>query len=149
MVCNFYNKIKSRVPFNQSFIKKIISRTAKELKISKNFELTLLLVGDKKIRSLNKKYKNKDKITDVLAFGQKEGQELILPRVENDYLGDIFICYPQLKRQAKKYQQSLKKEFSLLLIHGFLHLLGYEDEKKSDYLKMKRMQDKILNKIYD
>ncbi len=148
MVCNFYNKSKSKTPFNQAFVEKNISRAAAELKIFKDFELTVLLVGDKKIRSLNKKYKNKDKITDVLAFSQKEGQELILPETENNYLGDIFICYPQAKRQAKNYGQSLKREFSLLLIHGFLHLLGYGDEKKADYLKMKKLQDKIMNKIY-
>lgn len=145
MICNFYPKVKQ--PFSQQFIKKIINQTAKLLKINSNQEITVLLVGDKKIRSLNKKYKNKDKVTDVLSFSQKEGEAIVLPGKEDNYLGDIVICYPQAKRQAKKYKHSVKKELSWLLVHGFLHLLGYKDETKAAYLKMKKAEDRILEKL--
>ena len=147
MICNYYSTIKAKFPFSQTLIKKIISLIAQELKLKKNFEITVLLVGDKKIRVLNKKYRQKDKITDVLAFSPKEGKQFIVPEAVN-YLGEIFICYPQLKRQAKKFGQTIEKEFALLLIHGFLHLVGYDDQKVKDYQLMKQMQDKIFFKIY-
>jgi len=146
---NFYAEIKARLPFKQKFVGQIMARIIKELKIKKNFELTILLVGDRKIRLLNKKYRHQDKVTDVLSFSQKEGRALVLPESEKKYLGDIVICWPQIKRQAKKFKQTATREFSLLLIHGFLHLLGHEDDTRANGLKMAKLQDKILAKIYD
>jgi len=146
MIINFYSKVKARLPFGREFAVKIIKKAARELKIKNNSEISVLIVGDKEIRTLNKKYRRKDKITDVLAFSQKEGSKLFWPRAEADYLGDILICFPQLKRQAKKHGQSPRAEFSLLLLHGFLHLLGYEDKTPAGCLKMDRLQAKILAK---
>lgn len=146
---NFYAQIKARLPFKQKFVRQIMARIIKELQIRENFELTILLVGEQKIRLLNKKYRHQDKVTDVLSFSQKEGRALILPESENKYLGDIVICWPQIKQQAKKFEQSATKEFSLLLIHGFLHLLGYKDETLAGAEKMAKLQEKILAKIYD
>jgi probable rRNA maturation factor len=148
MTLNVYKRTRARLPLGQKGLSKIISRVARILGKETNFEITILLVGDKEIRSLNKKFRHKDKVTDVLSFSQREGAQLILPRQEGNYLGDIVICYAQAKRQAKIYGQSLTKEFTLLLIHGFLHLLGYSDERKKDYQKMEKIQNKIFNKIY-
>lgn len=148
MICNYYSKVKTEKVFNQKLIEKIIGLTVKELGIKKDLAITVLLVGDKKIKDLNKTYRQKDKITDVLSFSAREGQKMVLPESDN-YLGEIFICYPQAKRQARKFGHSLKKEISFLLIHGFLHLLGYDDQKVKDYAVMKKVQDKIFLKIYD
>jgi probable rRNA maturation factor len=150
MVCNFYKNITSASSqINNKLVKKIISLTAKEVKQEGNFEITILLIGDKKIRSLNKKYRHKDSVTDVLSFSQKEGQAIVLPDKEAHYLGDIFIAYPQVIKQAKKYNHSDKEEFSLLLIHGVLHLLGYDHVTKKDDITMKQIQEKIMTKLYD
>jgi len=149
MKINFYSEIKKAVPFRKKFIHKIISRAIKELKIKQDFELTILLVNDKKIKELNKKYRKRNKVTDVLSFSQKEGEKLVLPNQIKNYLGDIVISFLQIKRQAKKFENTLEKEFTLILIHGFLHLLGYNDETKAGDLKMKKLQNKILAKIYD
>jgi len=148
MTINFYSEIRSKIPFVQKFINKIIAEVIKELKVKRNLEMTILLVNDKKIRDLNKKFRGQDKATDVLSFSQKEGGKIILPKQAKDYLGDIIISYPQIKRQAQKFKHSIKKELALISIHGFLHLLGYEDETKSGYKKMAKIQEKILKKIY-
>jgi len=148
MICNFYSRLKKK-PFSRQFVRKIIAKSAKELKIKENFELTVLLVKDKEIKVLNKKFRNKNKVTDVLAFSQKEGKALVLPPGQRIYLGDVIICYPQLLRQAKKFKQAPSKEFALLLSHGFLHLLGFKDENEAGYRKMKKLQEKILAVIYD
>ena len=94
-------------------------------------EISLAIVGDKRIRTLNKKYRRRNQVTDVLAF---------------DY-GEIFICLPQAKSQAKKLGHSLKEELAILLIHGLLHLSGYSDETKKDYNKMVKAQEKIFAEI--
>jgi len=149
MLLSYYIQLKTKRPFSQKNLKKIISQTAKELKFKKKFGLSVLLVGDKQIKDLNKKYRHKNKITDVLSFSQKEGDIFPLSPKERDYLGEIIICYPQVKRQAKFFNQTIEKEFALLLIHGFLHLLGFDDQTSSGYKKMENLQNKILARIYD
>ncbi len=136
MKVNFYTKLKSSLAFDKQYAQKIIKNAAKQLKI-KDKELTVLLVADQRIKTLNKQFRKKDKITDVLSFSADE----------KDYLGEIIINYNQVKRQARQYKQSIKEEYSLLLIHGFLHLLGHDHEKQAEWQKMKKLEDKILNKI--
>lgn len=148
MIINVYNKTKTKLAFKQKDLSQLINKIVQELKVAANFELTVLIVGDKEIRTLNKKYRHKNKVTDVLSFSQRGGGEIILPREKNPYLGDIIICYPQIKRQAAKFGHTIAQEFSLLLIHGFLHLWGYNDETKKDWLKMAKIQNKIFLKIY-
>ncbi|OGY42650.1 MAG: rRNA maturation RNase YbeY [Candidatus Buchananbacteria bacterium RBG_13_36_9] len=111
------------------------------------WELTVLIVNDKKIKSLNKKFRNKNKVTDVLSFSQREGETFNLPAEGRNYLGDIVISWPQVKRQAKKFGQLPKKELELLIIHGFLHLLGYDDKTLKGWRQMERWQKKILLNI--
>lgn len=94
-------------------------------------ELSVAIVDDKKIIALNKKYKNHNHTTDVLAF---------------DY-GEIIICLDQAKRQAKELKHSLKDELTILLIHGILHLSGYKDETKKDFNKMIKKQKEVWGKI--
>lgn len=149
MIINIYNKVRKKLPFNKNTIRKIITKAALILEVKQNFELTVLIVSDQEIKKLNKKFRKINKVTDVLSFGQKEGGQLILPPEGKKYLGDIIIAYNQVKRQAKALKTSLKKEFGLLLIHGFLHLLGYEDESQAGNLKMQKKQNYILDKIND
>ena len=116
---------------DKGFLERVGKNALKFLKTKKPKELSLVIVGDQKIKELNKKYRNQNKATDVLAF---------------DY-GEIFICLPQAKRQAKQLGHSLKKELAILLIHGILHLAGYDDETKKDYNKMVRKQEELWQKV--
>ncbi len=147
MVVNIYNKIQKKLPFNKKELNNIITKAAFFLKLKKAMEITVLVVNDREIKKLNQKYRCKNKVTDVLSFGFLEGEKIILPPEEKKYLGDIIIDYNQVKRQAKESQIPFKKEFSLLLVHGFLHLLGYEDETDSGSLKMEKIQNNILKQI--
>ena len=149
MVCNFYVRVKAKVSFDKKTALKIISAAAKVLKLKDNFEITVLLVESPKIRDLNKRFRGKDKATDVLAFSHKEGQSLFYPKNEPQYLGDIIICYSVLKKQAKLFGHSVEKEFAFLLCHGFLHLLGYDDTTKKEYKQMEIIQNKVLTQTYD
>jgi probable rRNA maturation factor len=147
MICNFISQLKTKLPFSQKLAQKILLAAVRTLKIKSKFEVAVLIVGAKKIKELNKKFRHKNKVTDVLAFSQQEGEKIILP-VNINNLGDIVICFPVLKAQAKKYHHSINQEFAFLLVHGFLHLLGYKDETTKQFAKMEKIQNKIVNKIY-
>lgn len=87
-------------------------------------ELSIALVGDREMRPLNAKYRKKKTTTDVLSFFVEEQ-----PRLGPKILGDVVISVEQARRQAKERDKSLKSEMAALLIHGILHLLGYDHEK--------------------
>lgn len=120
----------------------------------KNVELNLSLTicGEQLIRKLNRDYRNKDKKTDVLSFPVHES---LLP--ENHFqvmipclnLGDIFICYQVTEAQAKLYQVTFENEFVRLLVHGLLHLCGYDHEiSAKDEQIMRLKEQKIIKKIF-
>lgn len=95
--------------------------------------VTIRIAGAAEVRALNRKYRRKDYATDVLSFplGEK------LP--DGLYAGDVLICWPVAKKQARQNAQSLEKELLLLMIHGLLHLQGYDHEKgRSEMLVLQK-----------
>jgi len=87
-------------------------------------EVVVSFVGPQTMQALNKKYRHQDKPTDVLSFTMKEkGLD------GKFYLGDIIICLEAARKQAKEHHHSLLREVEILVIHGFLHLLGFEHFK--------------------
>jgi len=129
---------------NQKYLNKIAEKTLEVAKFKKPVEISLVITGEKRIRSLNKKYRKINKITDVLSFGN-EGFVGLPNKII--YLGEIFICYPQAVKQAKQKKHSVKKEMAILLIHGMLHLLGYDHQGDYEDSEMKVLEEKIL--LYD
>lgn len=118
------------------WLKKVGEKTAKDLKIRRL--ISVVLVGDKKIRELNRQYRKKDKVTDVLSFGDWKNSEI---------LGEIVISLPQIKRQAKEYGVESKQELARILIHGILHLTGLDHERsKTEERKMFKKQDDLVKK---
>lgn len=105
-------------------------------------QISIVIVGDQRIKILNKKYRKKDKVTDVLSFAQGDiDQKYQLPI--DKYLGEIFINFKQAKKQSK----NVKDEILNLLIHGYLHLKGYTHDNDKDMLKMEKLTKKIILKI--
>lgn len=103
------------------------------------------LVGEKEIRALNKEHLKKNKVTDVLSFPLCEVGEIGDRRYKE--IGDIFICVPQIKKQAKEYGVSFEEEFCRMLTHGVLHLLGFDHQKEKDAKKMFKLQEQIIKKL--
>tara|TARA_E500000331_G_scaffold230204_1_gene220367 strand:+ start:650 stop:1114 length:465 start_codon:yes stop_codon:yes gene_type:complete len=106
---------------------------------------TVFLTNNKTMKILNKKFRNKNKPTDVLSFPfyNKINKK-------NLYLGDIAISYEIINKRSKK--TNFIKEFQKIWIHGYLHLLGYDHQKEKDFIKMKKLEDlifKYLNKKND
>ncbi len=110
----------------------------------KKYELSILFVSDTQIQKLNRTYRGKNKPTDVLSFSLNmlQGQEgLKWPLAA---LGDIVVSVDTAKRNAQKFGKTFEEELQFLLIHGFLHLLGYDHEKSKKEEKRMQYQEKIL-----
>lgn len=109
-------------------------------------------VSEDEIQTLNKKFREIDRVTDVLSFpnlNKSVGQSL--SEFENEmfdgtlFLGDIVICKKQAKRQAKEFGHSQKREICFLALHGLLHLLGYDHIEKADERLMNKTAEEILS----
>jgi probable rRNA maturation factor len=111
-------------------------------------EISLVFTGEKRIKALNKKYRGIDRVTDVLSFEGENDDGFVDPKNDISYLGEIFICYYKAKKQAYQKGQSVQKEIDHLLIHGILHLLGYDHIKDSDYEIMKKREEMVLSRLH-
>ena len=119
---------------------KYINNSIQFIKNNK-INFSILLAGSNEIKRLNKKFRKKDKITDVLSFPNYKNLNLKKIKKKDIYLGDLILNFYKIDKK------NFKKEFDKLWIHGFLHLLGYKHYKNNDYYKMRRLEKKILTKI--
>jgi rRNA maturation RNase YbeY len=104
---------------------------------------SLEIVGDGRMRRLNRMFRHRDKTTDVLAFATREG-----PGPHSLLLGDVVISLPQAIRQARRHQQGIDHELVVLLIHGILHLCGYDHERsEAEAQRMLRRERAVLRGI--
>ena len=120
------------------YLYKIIDNALLKLNI-KESSFTIVLSDDEEVRALNKYYRNIDKTTDVLSFEVNNSKVFPI-----NILGDIIISIPQMKKQAKEYQTGEQRELAFLVIHGLLHLLGYDHETKEDEEIMFKLQEELL-----
>lgn len=105
--------------------------------------VNLVFCDDKTVHRLNRDYRQKDKVTDVLTFTYYGEDQLKSP--DQDFLlGEVVLSIPQTKRQAKEYGVTFESEVYKLVIHGLLHLRGYDHEKDTDYRVMKLLEEKIM-----
>jgi probable rRNA maturation factor len=111
-------------------------------------ELGILLVGDRRMRGLNRRYRGKDRTTDVLAFAMRESLTPHPLPFTPTMLGDVVIAVPTATRQAKQDQRSLDEELTVLLVHGILHLCGYDHERNErEARRMHRRERMILQSL--
>lgn len=106
-------------------------------------EVSIAVVSDREIRALNRRYLKKDRATDVLAFPQGP-REMPGPAGARGLLGDVVISADRAAAQAPRYGQTVEGELNLLVIHGVLHLLGYDDTTRRTAARMDRRQREIL-----
>jgi len=118
-----------KTPVSKKWVEEIIQKVFNKLGRGKIEEISIAFVGDKDIKKLNKEYRKIDRVTDVLSFEE---------------LNEIIICYPRAVEQAKDKKHPIKKEIETLLIHGLLHLLGYDHEKESDARIMEKLEKKLF-----
>jgi probable rRNA maturation factor len=117
------------------FVQKVLSACSKELQEKKRKYISIAFVSEKEIRALNKAYRGKNSVTDILSFPIDDDSSL---------LGELIICYEQAVRQAREMNHSVRSELGFLIVHGVLHLYGYDHERPSDAKKMFCLQEHIL-----
>lgn len=136
---------------HEALMEKLIIASAEEISIDQDFELSIIMVNNKKIQEMNKNYRSVDEPTDVISFALEDNDEddfadffdsedSPFPRI----LGDIIISIDQLEAQAKEYGHSFERELGFLVVHGFLHLNGYDHQTEEEEKKMFALQEKIL-----
>lgn len=123
-------------------MKDFIKYCVKKLKL-KNVIFNVIIVNNKKIHEINRKYRKIDKPTDVISFALEDSKENFTSKIR--MLGDIYISYEKVKSQALEYNHSLVRELCFLAIHGLLHLLGYDHMKKEDEIRMFELQKELLD----
>lgn len=126
---------------NTEYLNDLLNYTLNKLKID-NVCFSVILTDDVEVHKLNKEYRNFDKTTDVLSFALNDGKTLTSPI---NMLGDIFISIPQMQKQAKDYGTGEKRELAFLVLHGLLHLLGYDHDTNEKEEVMFNLQKEILN----
>jgi len=128
------------------FLKKV-KKIANEIHFlnKKNITFTILLTNSFNMKKLNKKFRKINKATDVLSFPSFTSKNLKLKKKKNSYIGDIAVSYEIINSRSKK--NIFIKEFDKVWVHGFLHLIGYDHISNKDYIKMHKIEKRILNSI--
>jgi|YNPNPStandDraft_1061719.scaffolds.fasta_scaffold20805_3 probable rRNA maturation factor len=110
-------------------------------------EMTLVLTDDATIQELNRTFRQVDSPTDVLAFPTAEGADFVLPPDLPPYLGDVIISYPTALAQAEAQGHPVDQELTLLIVHGCLHLLGYDHETEEERQRMWARQEALCAQL--
>ena len=132
------------------WIEDLLNVAAKKLSVEKNAEVSITVVSNEKIREINREYRDKDKVTDVISFAIEDDEDDLLKEFDMEGitiprdLGDIFISYDKAVEQAEEYGHSVERELGFLMVHGFLHLNGYDHMTDEDEKRMFALQEEIL-----
>ena len=143
VLCEDYSWTK-RIKKKQNLFNQVCKRFPKKYRfINKKAYLTLLLSNNNKIKILNKKFRNKNKHTDILSFPFKDKKK----KLKEIYLGDLIISYNYMSKPKNLSNYEFKKKTIKIFIHGFLHLLGYDHIKNKEYKKMLKQEQKVFQSV--
>ena len=131
----------------QKYLTKKLRKVSKIVKFfrGKNITFTILLTNSLKMKKLNKKFRKRNKATDVLSFPFFSKNDLKSIKEKNFYIGDIAVSYEIINLRSKNNNFFL--EFDKVWVHGLLHLVGYNHKKNKDYFKMSGIEKRILNSL--
>tara|TARA_B100000900_G_scaffold373389_1_gene353889 strand:- start:638 stop:1054 length:417 start_codon:yes stop_codon:yes gene_type:complete len=115
---------------------KLVDFILKEKKVAK--EINFIFCNDNYLQKINEKYLQHKSLTDVITFDHSQGKNLI---------GDIYISVERVKENTSKFDTTLKSEVARVMIHGVLHLIGYNDKSKIEKKSMREMENKFLKRV--
>lgn len=135
-----FNESEVSVPLTDSVATSILEIIQKEESVE--FEMVeLVYVTEKEIVRINKEHLDRDYVTDIISFRYDDGAE----STENTAIeGTLFCCAPRIKEQAAEFEETEEREFKRILIHGLLHLIGYEDGTETEKSTMTELENKYL-----
>lgn len=164
MLINYIRFSKKHINRFKTILDNVLNGVISELNLTNELEVNLFLTNKRVIKVLNKNTRGINKATDVLSYPNlkltpKDSKNLhtliskenfkndIVPDTNNIFLGDIMLCYPIIKKQAKKYGNTLEREMAYMTVHGILHLLGHDHEKETDKKQMRKIEETVLSKL--
>jgi probable rRNA maturation factor len=155
MEINVYTDEELEAPINEGLFINVAEKVLAALDAHPSAELGLVIATQEKIRELNRQYLGRDRPTDVIVFSMlpseqaenPDNPEFMAPPDGIVHLGEAVISYPQAMLQAEEQGHSIDKEMTILVIHGILHLFGYEDEKPDTRRLMREKEAEILRYI--
>jgi rRNA maturation RNase YbeY len=133
-----------KIPVNITYVKALCRKTLTALGIDEGSVISVSLVSPARIKALNKKYFKKHAETDVISLSYKNKMN----NVYSGYLGEVVICPKRALENAREYDNTFLQELALYIVHGILHLLGYEDTSAEKREKMQKKEKEILGKIW-
>ncbi len=142
MSIGIFNKTEEKI--DKSFVRKVVKHTLNKMEAEKS-EVNIIFVGLEEIHEINKTYRNVDRPTDVISFALEDTEDVTV--YEERVLGDIYICLDKVHEQAKEYGHTEIREMAFLIVHGLLHLLGYDHMIKEEEKIMFGLQEEILNEM--
>ena len=128
-----------------SELDKVIRFACKHMKVN-NPMLNIVIVDKDRIQQINKEYRGKDAVTDVISFAFEEVSDVEYEDIR--FLGEIYISYERCCEQAEEFGHSIRRELCYLAVHGLLYLLGYDHMNEEDKKVMRTLEEEILNE-YD
>ncbi len=169
-VIDISNDVESPIDVKATWLRRVVRGALASADLRDAVEVGLLLTGDDRVRRLNRDYRGEDRTTDVLAFALEES-EVAFPRppdalpslgqvpsdalpslgqVPSDALpslGQVVVSYPQAVRQAAEYGHTVEREVAFLVVHGLLHLLGFDHQRPDDEARMLLKQEAIMTSL--
>ena len=140
---NNFEESGSKITKNQ--VSKILNQVVEEAGFKKEYfdnkELSISCVSEEESKTLNKKYRGKNKSTNVLSFSLDKNL------TKDSLIGDIILCIEIIKKEAKEYSKDFENRLKHMIIHGFLHLLNFNHEEKHERMKMEDLEITIMKKI--
>ena len=133
-----------RAEVDEGSLRRVAAEVLSQEGVEEETELSLVITDDEAIRELNRRFRGVDAPTDVLAFGAGTEEHFVSAPDSPRYLGDVVISYQRALTQAEELGYPVAKELKLLVIHGILHLLGYDHEEEADARKMREREENIL-----
>lgn len=134
---------------HEQLVRDLVEFAAKELGSAPDTEMSITFVKDEEIRRINRKYRNTDRVTDVISFAiednESDDDDFVGFEGIPENIGDLFIAPGKVADQAKDYEHSFERELGYTVVHGFLHLNGYDHIKPEDEAVMIPLQEKILS----
>lgn len=149
MIIDFLNDTNSATQEALELVEKVLQFVAQKEDVSDEAELSVSFVTNEEIQEINRTYRNKDAVTDVISFAmQEQGEgEVAIVGDETLLLGDIIISVDRAQEQAADYGHSFDRELAFLATHGLLHLLGYDHMTEQQEKEMFTKQDAYLSEF--
>ncbi len=134
-----------RAEVDEGSLRRVAAEVLRQEEVAGETELSLIITDDEAIRELNRRFRGVDAPTDVLAFGAGTEEHFVSAPESPPYLGDVVISYQRALAQAQELDHAIAEELKLLVVHGILHLVGYDHQEEAAAQKMREREREMTN----